>query len=110
MDVLNYIFNAPTYAAKDLREMGPALRTAGSELIKPIVSTADAIYRAPKDKKIEAVKKAFADTINNDRVKRMAQGAAIGAGVGTVFTPIGTLGGTIIGGLAGLVGPKNFAN
>ena len=110
MGVYDYILNLPTYVNNDLRELGSGLRTAGSELIKPVITTTNKIYRAPKDQKIEAVKKAFADTINNDRVKRMARGAAIGAGVGTVFTPIGTLGGAITGGLAGLVGPKNFAN
>lgn len=110
MDILDYAFNLPTYAAKDLQSMGADLRTAGSELIKPIITITNDIYKAPKDKKIEAAKKAFAETINNDRVKRMAQGAVIGAGVGSAIPGIGTLGGTITGGLAGLVGPKNLAN
>lgn len=110
MNVLDYAFNLPTYAARDLQEMGAGLRTAGSELIKPIVTTTNEIYKSPKGKKLEAAKKAFAETINNDRVKRMAQGAVIGAGVGSVIPGIGTLGGTITGGLAGLVGPENLAN
>ena len=110
MGVLDYVINFPTYATRDLREMGAGLRTAGSELIKPAITTTSKIYQAPKGKKMEAVKKAFVETINDDRVKRMAQGAAIGAGIGTAFTPIGTVGGGIVGGLAGLVGPENLAN
>lgn len=110
MNILDYAFNLPTYAAKDLQSMGTDLRTAGSELIKPIITTTNEIYKAPKGKKLEAAKKAFAETINNDRVKRMAQGAVIGASVGSSIPGIGTLGGTITGGLAGLVGPKNLAD
>lgn len=110
MGVLDYAFNLPTYAARDLKEMGAGLRTAGSELVKPIITTTNKIYRAPQGKKLEAVKKAFADTINNERTKRMLQGTAIGAGVGSIVPGIGTVGGGIVGGLAGLVGPENFAN
>ena len=105
----NYI-NLPSNVVKGAKELARGLTTAGSEFIKPIQDITAAAYQAPSGEKMEAVKKAFIKSVNTDRISNMVKGAAIGGVGGSLIPGIGTVGGAITGGIAGLIGPKEFAN
>lgn len=107
----NYL-NLPKEAWQDLsKELAEGLTTAGSTFVRGLYDVTTPIYKAPQDKKMEAVKKAFQKAVlENDSLKRLGAGTAIGATAGSFIPGVGTVGGGLTGGMLGLLGPKDFTN
>ena len=92
--------------AKNAKEFVSGMRTIGGTVIQPFIDVA----KTPTGGKMEAAKERFLNAINDDRLRRTAVGALAGAGVGSKLGAIGTIGGTLTGGLIGLLGPSGLAN
>lgn len=83
------------------------LGTFGGAVIKPV---ADIAY-APKDQRLDKVKEAFREAVNNPRVANTIKGAIAGGAIGSASKNLGgTLGGALIGGSIGALGLKDFSN
>lgn len=92
--------------ARGAKEFARDMRTMGGVIAQPFVD----VGNTPIDKRKEVAKQKFVEAINNDALRRTALGAGAGAAVGSKFGGIGTIGGTITGGLLGLLGPQNLAD
>lgn len=85
-------------------EFARDFRTITGAVMVPAQQIAQDVYRAPIDKKAQAVKEAFAKTVNNRVLQRVAGGATTGALLGAPIGPIGALPGAVVGGTIGLLG------
>lgn len=100
--------------APQMIEFARDLRTQGGAIAKPILQTAHDLRTSPY--KTQVLIDAFKEGIKNKDMRNLAKGAVAGAAIGKL-TPITTLGGAVVGGIAGLAGQgdikkgaKNIAN
>lgn len=98
--------------AKNAKQFAESVRTIGGAAIQPLLD----VQRAPKDERFSRFEERFNKAINNNRFRRTFQGMAAGAAIGSAVPKlpyigaIGPIGGGIVGGLMGLLGPKEFIN
>lgn len=102
--------NIGANAIQDLKDLATGLTTATSEFIRPIHNFTRDVYRSTPKEGMAKVADAFNKAVRNEKTRNLVRGATIGGTAGSVIPGIGTIGGAITGGLAGLLGPENFAN
>ena len=87
--------------APQMVEFARDLRTQGGAIAKPILQTAHDLRTSPY--KTQVLIDAFKEGVKNKDMRNLAKGAVAGAAIGKL-TPITTLGGAVVGGIAGLAG------
>lgn len=96
----------PGNIAKNAKEFAESVRTISGAAVQPLLD----IQRAPKGERLSRFEERFKDAINSDRYRRTYKGIAAGATLGNFIPKVGPWGGAIIGGLTGLLGPKNLVD
>ena len=98
--------------ANNAKQFAESVRTIGGTAVQPLLD----VQRAPKGERLSRFEERFNKAINNDRFRKTFQGMAAGAAIGSALPKLpyvgalGPMGGGIVGGLMGLLGPKEFVN
>lgn len=95
---------------RNASDMARDFRTFTGSIAKPVGELADVTARGVVSGDLDSVKKAFRNTLNNKYLKDISRGAVIGAGAGSFVPALGTLGGAVLGGTIGALGPEGTAN
>lgn len=93
------------------RSLARDARTFGGYVLSPLSDTEQAFHNAPKGKKLEAAKKAFIESVNDNDYRKTITGALAGGAIGTFVPKVGPIAGALTGAGIGMAGsPKEFAN
>ena len=100
----------PGNLANNAKQFAESVRTISGAAVQPLLD----VQRAPKGERLSRFEERFNKAVNNDRFRKTFQGMAAGAAIGSAIPKlpyigaIGPIGGGIVGGLIGLLGPREF--